>query len=396
IEPFDTNMNLLDKLQSGDISTVDALGKLSDTNKVNVKEIMNRLLRVYQTGLLEFHITDACDLDCTECHYRTKGNATIPFSYIGPILARLQPKAITITGGGEPNVYKSEDKNFNDVVLEIRRTLPNAMLGLINNNTKIVTGDWTKHINWQRTSVDTSNPKTYFEIKRRDKYEQVLANVKSLLADSTIPYVGIGFLYRPENVNEISDFLRLWHDWFKTQPLSIQQRFNIQFRPIAAQIDDVSQVRAGNKQFVSKNVQEEFSKQILSVIADTKNNDEFERFIRLNTNFGSMVGKDLNGLHQGKPFANCFNAFAHRVFRSTGEEYPDFLLPNFPKLSMGNTLLNGDEDLYKVALLQFWYFNKRSPFCSAESCRQAWVNNMVEGHIAGDISRDPSLTDSFY
>lgn len=390
------NMQMLGRLMNGDISTRQVLKSIADQSQLEVQEVMKRLLRVYQTGLVEFHITDACDLDCVECHYRNKGNVTVPFSRIESILRRLNPKAITITGGGEPNVYSSEGKNFSDVVLEMKRVLPNVALGLINNNTKLVEGDWTKHIQWQRSSVDTSNAKTYFKIKRRDKYEQVVENVRSLLTDSSIPYVGIGFLYRPQNVGEITDFLKLWYGWFQKQSATIQDRFNIQFRPIAAQIEEVLAVRDGHKLFVSGEVQSIFNSQIESVLGAIKSDNGFARFIRVNTNFGSMVGKDLNGLHQAKAFANCYNVFAHRVFRSTGEEYPDFLLPNFPNLSMGNTIINGEEDFAKVALLQFWYFNKKSPFCDAEHCRQSWVSNTVEQHLAGNIAKDPSVTDAFF
>jgi hypothetical protein len=390
------NMRMLGNLINGDVSTRQVLNTIADQSSLEMQEVIRRLLRVYQTGQVEFHITDACDLDCVECHYRNKGNVTVPFSQIESILRRLNPKAITITGGGEPNVYSSEGKNFNDVVFEIRRVLPTAVLGLINNNTNLVKGDWTKHIQWQRSSVDTSNAKTYFDIKRRHKYEQVVANVRSLLTDSPIPYVGIGFLYRPENVREITDFLKLWYGWFQKQPTSIQDRFNVQFRPIAAPIEEVAEVRKGIKSFVSGDVQSVFNSQIERVLNETQSDDGFAKFIRVNTNFGSMVGRDLNGLHQAKPFANCYNAFAHRVFRSTGEEYPDFLLPNFPKLSMGNTILNGEEDIAKVALMQFWYFNKKSPFCDAANCRQSWVSNTVEQHLAGNIARDPSVTDTFF
>ena len=104
---------------------------------------------------------------------------TIPFSLVSNALKQLAPKAITITGGGEPNVYSSEGNKFPALVAEIRKALPKAGLGLINNNSHIPSGEWTAEFEWQRTSIDAATAETFFAIKGRPLFETVIENVKT-------------------------------------------------------------------------------------------------------------------------------------------------------------------------------------------------------------------------
>ncbi|MDD5456960.1 MAG: hypothetical protein PHV30_08005 [Candidatus Margulisbacteria bacterium] len=394
---FETNMQILDALQRYDINIQETLAELVRTSRgTSLEEFKQRLMRAYTTGVLEFHITDKCDLDCIECHYRDKSNETIPFGYIAPLLSRLQPKAIIVTGGGEPNVYQNEGKNLNDVICEIKRILPKVSLGLINNNTRLVKGPWTKYINWQRSSLDCSNAETYLLLKRRPRYDAVVSNVKELLLKTDIPYVGVGFLYRRENISEISDFLKGWFEWTVTQSEAVKKKFNIQFRPIAPGIDNVAMIRAGLCSLVPEETQGKLEQQVAEVLNAAKKEKNYANFLDFNTNFQTLAGKSLNRLHDIQPFNKCFNALAHRVQRATGEEYQDFLLCNNPELSLGNPLKNGDMDIFRVALLEYYYFNKRGPFCNDASCRQGWVSNTVERYKSGQLQKESSLDDYFF
>ena len=390
------NLSIIEQLKQGTISTEQALINIVSINhNGNLNKLKEDLRKIYQTGLVELHITDVCDLACLACHYMNKKIATIPFSKLEQILSNLKPKAITITGGGEPNIYSSEGKTLNEVVLEIKRILPEVSLGLINNNTHIPEGEWLQHIQWQRTSLDTSNKMTYTYLKGRDKYDAVIENVIKLLTETPIPYVGIGYLYRQENISEIFDFLMIWFSWFSKQSESVQRRFNIQFRSIAPQIEFVQIIRNGQQEFIDSEKIEIFNEQLASVNAYSKIHSDFENFLAINTNYASLFNYDKNFVHKISNFNNCYNALIHRVIRATGEEYPDFLLCNHQELSMGNTLTGDDDEIFKVALLQLWYFNKKSVFCNKESCRQGWVSNIVEANLAGQISKT-GIPDNYF
>jgi molybdenum cofactor biosynthesis enzyme MoaA len=387
-------------LQKGQIDVQDALRQIQDVNHLQDGDIFEDLLTCYPTGLLEFHPTDVCDLSCRECHYRNKENATIPFSEVDRLIKNLAPRAITVTGGGEPNVYKSESKNMNDLILKLKQVLPDTELGLINNNTHIPTGNWTNYVTWQRTSVDAFSRITYLYLKGVDKFDKTVQNVKHLFHDTAIPFVGIGFLYRKENVAEIKDFLVYWFEWFKNQHNTIQQRFNIQFRPVSPSIERVEAIRRGDEIFLEKDIEQKLSEEICKVLTFSNTDSEFQAFLVNNTNFHSMIpieGTAGTGLHVPKSFENCYNALIHRVLRANGDEYPDFLLCNFPELMLGNTLHNNqNEERVKIALLQFFYFSRECSFCSGEICRQGWVSQIVEDYLRHKIEQDSRLSKNYF
>ncbi|MBF0563906.1 MAG: hypothetical protein HQK89_01555 [Nitrospirae bacterium] len=380
-------------LKENIIDIQEAINGIQKVNNTHDGDIVHDMIECYNTGLLEFHPTDICDLSCIECHYRSKEDDTIPFSQVGRLLKGLSPRAITVTGGGEPNVYKSESKNMNDLILEINQVLPDTDVGLINNNTQIPPGDWVNHIAWQRSSIDASSQKTYLELKRADKFNKAVGNVKKLLHNTNIPFVGIGFLYRNENVHEIKDFIESWFTWFKNETEEIQRRFNIQFRSISPAIDTVEDKRKDKSVYINSKFRNILHGEVDKVINISEKDDDFKSFILNNTNFGSLVKDRDNGnipyLHAPRRFNNCYNALTHRVLRANGDEYPDFLLCNFPNLSLGNTFKNNsDEEKVKISLMQFYYFNRECAYCNPEICRQGWVSKTVEDYYNGVFTAD--------
>jgi hypothetical protein len=384
-------------LQKQKISTTTAAQKISSLNNKSVDDLVQDMNSIYQTGQLEFHITDKCDLDCIDCHYAHKSGATIEFDKLSMILSDIAPKAITVTGGGEPNIYKSQGKTLNDVILLIHQILPNTQIGLINNNTHIPEGTWTDHILWQRSSVDSSNADTYKRIKRMDTYNDVVANAKYMLTSTQIQHVGIGFLYRAENSNEIFDFLMGWYEWYKDQSPTTQRKMNVQFRPISPPIEQVSSIISGAT-YLPKEISEKVKIEVEKTIEKIKIDSEFANFIENSTNFQSLVDKtkEVNPfLHIAKPFNHCYNALIHRVFRSNGAEFPDFLLPAFPEYSLGNTLQGiPEEERTKIGLMQYFFFNKAGKFCNPNCCRQSEISHIIENPDNSRIMTRP--TDNYF
>ena len=101
------NRQLLSTMFDGSANVEQIIGEISARRGLACSEVRELLTSLYVTGLLEFHITDTCDLNCIECHYRSKSLATFPFDHIETFITTLNPKAITITGGGEPTIRES-------------------------------------------------------------------------------------------------------------------------------------------------------------------------------------------------------------------------------------------------------------------------------------------------
>ena len=383
---------LLKALKQREIEPVDAIERISSLTGLSVDTIRKDLLFCYQTGLLEFHATDVCDLRCIDCHYRQKDNATIPYSSVYDCFKHLNPRAVTVTGGGEPNCYHSEGKNLNDLLLLIHHHFPQLQIGLINNNTYIPEGTWYNLLSWQRTSVDAHDARTYEKIKRKNKYDTCVKNIY-LLLESDIPYVGIGFLYRSENIAGMEFFLL---DWFerRLKMNDVQKKkFNIQFRPIAPAIDKIAGYDSQN------DLERQVSDMIKRVKAFAQRNERFNDYLENYTNFYSIETNDCSFfLHKRKPFDKCYNAILHRVLRADGNEYPDFLLCNDPTLSLGNVLTakNRDEERIRIALGTFYFYHRfAAQYCRDESCRQCWVSNLIEQHW--DVNVDKmNLPDNYF
>lgn len=366
---------LLKRHFKGAISTRELLYGFSLKAGLSTDQLMAELLPLYQTGLLEFHITDVCDLQCVDCHYVNKSNATIPYEEIEDYIIHLRPRAITITGGGEPNVYHSGENTLNEVVNLINTIDSDVQIGLINNNTAIPDGEWLRHIAWQRTSVDAASRASYQLIKGRDKYEDCIKNVYGLLA-SPIPFVGIGFLYRKENVGELFDFLMDWYERYKLMPRVQKVKFNIQFRPISPAIEDAVL-------FADPSLDKRMDRAVTRVKEAAAADSDFGSFLENVTNFYGI--SNVSGsyfTHRPQSFKRCHNALLHRVLRSNGDEYPDFLLCNFKNRSMGNVLTAKDRQMERVriGLNSVYYHLCLDTYCNGAHCRQGWVSSRIEAY----------------
>lgn len=361
------------------MGTEEVLCAIAAANNRRVEDLIADMEAVYATGQVELHITDLCDLDCVDCHYPRKSAATIAFDQLSQMLANLRPRAVTVTGGGEPNCYASGGKTLNDVILLIHDTLPDAQIGLINNNTRMPSGLWTHHLAWQRTSVDAASAETYRRIKRVDRYEQVAANVERMLLETPVAHVGVGFLYRAENAREIGEFLDGWYDRCRRLPPAAQSRLNIQFRPISPPIHRMEDIRAG-AEYLPANVVSAVRTQVREVAQRAQHDADFAEFLATATNFESVASAASERdpfVHRPYAFTRCYNSLIHRVVRANGDEYPDFLLCDFPEHALGNTL-HGTLERVRIGLAQFQYHNCGTRFCNPGSCRQSWVSGIIE------------------
>ncbi len=389
-DPAPDRRALLAAAMDGSLTNEGVVPALCAQSGLPAEEVRAQLRTLYRTGLLEFHITDRCDLSCENCHYRAEPQATYPYGRIEETIAALAPRAITITGG-EPNVYRDGARTMNDVVRLISERFPDIQLGLINNNTQLPEGDWPARLCWQRSSLDAAERETYRRIKRADKFEQTVQNVCRLL-DSPLPYVGVGFLYRDENIEELPDFLSDWYGRWRQMDALARAKLNLQFRPISPAIEQTPAYDRHNP------MEARMSAALRRVRSAAGADPAFDAFLRGCTNFYSI--RNAGGsyfLHEPQTFSRCQNALLHRVVRSDGTEYPDFLLCSDPSLALGNALTARDPDRARerIALNTLYFYFCNSPYCDGRHCRQGWVSRIVEQNAHADPNA-PELSDSYF
>ena len=75
-----------------------------------------------KVGLLEFHPYDCCPLSCLYCTYHRDKSAVYPFDKMDKLKV-FDPRAIVVSGGGEPVYYNDGKYKFNDVIHNISSNL---------------------------------------------------------------------------------------------------------------------------------------------------------------------------------------------------------------------------------------------------------------------------------
>ncbi|MDR1452731.1 MAG: radical SAM protein [Candidatus Margulisbacteria bacterium] len=366
----------------------------------NLSELQDDLRAMYQSGLLELHLTDKCNLFCLNCWSKNKKGDTFPFDKLPQVLPALNPRAVLLVGGGEPVEYSSSGQTLNEAILEIHRILPEAALGLISNNTRIPDGRWPDYLQWHRTSLDAATPETYERIKRGNKYAAVVGNIQKLFTETPIANIGVGFLYRNENAEEIFPFLEQWFDWFAQQTETSQSRFNIQFRPIAAQVDMVNDIKAGKHSFIHQETLDTLQGQIMQALRAAEQNPNFNYFLMQHTNFFTRLQPyqeqpELLFSHEPVYFDHCYTALTRRLVRASGTEYPCCLTENNPSLALGNVLSGNPDEIYKIALGQVWYYALQHRYCDAEHCRIGAPNMAMNNFLSGKTEQG-AYSDNYF
>lgn len=180
----------------------------------------------------ELDLTYRCNLACDGCHFAyTHTNANdfsgdMPvelFSKIASDMSANQVKAVTFTGGGEPLFHPKH--------LEIFQIAKKAGLdlGMYTNGVFLqgTTAEFVaENFTWCYISLDATNPKEYFEYKRRGRkvFERNIANIKSIAErKGRKANIGVGYLVNQYNLHTLKEsvawLLTLGTDMVQLRPL---------------------------------------------------------------------------------------------------------------------------------------------------------------------------------
>ncbi|MBP6943966.1 MAG: radical SAM protein [Candidatus Omnitrophica bacterium] len=390
--------SILARLQSGKTGVAQALDGIYALNKFGKVKLSRARFDAYLgmlvgAGHIEFHPTDFCDHECVGCYYKDRGNDVMPFEYFRKILDTYRPRSVVLVGGGEPTLYKYKNKGFADIVSEIKNYDAGIQIGVVTKGTHIPGGDWQRHIDWIRVSIDSSSPETFFMSKKRDAFRKVLDNYFRYL-HGPIPHAGLGYLVWSGNIHETHELVKLVYGIASEKYPSLIEKMNIQFRPMRPGADVPEKVR---KNHVSQDMicaKGQVEKAVEAFEKYLHDDTGLSKFILNNTNWEKV--SEGNGLRAGKPFDKCYYCMSFRIFRPTGEVYPCFVRVSDPEYLLGNFMDPSPDELLKISLLPFLYFNKLGAFCSEDKCRMAWLNNIAENGIKSGRSCEGDAAKSYF
>lgn len=351
---------------------------------------------VNKIGVIEFHPSDVCDLNCFYCTYRwaIKGlkreEKIYPFKYLNKIV-ELDPKAIVIAGGGEPTLYQNEDKTFNDLVNYLAEKIPNVKIGLATNGVSVPEGDWTKHIDWVRVSIDASNAEK-FAILKDGSFQNRLNSLLEYLR-SPIKYVGIGFIYNRFNISEIPKVIQFFYN-LVIYELGEEyiEKLNVQFRPTCP----IESCNCPSKAYGEKSILmtpdlhpwwHKKIKEVHSEIDKLKQFRKLSDFIENQTNVHEIVSQ--NKMVDVPDFKKCYVSLIRWIIRPNGDVYPCVMKASNKERKIGNVLKDSLDNLTQKS---YNFYNLTKEYCEGPEtcCRMTGkLNELVDLNLYSEMEGIP-------
>lgn len=176
---------------------------------------------------VEMDLSDACNLKCNWCafaHLRNPDQMSPALAWeILHQLAMVGVKSVTFSGGGEPTT----NPHFPTIAWNAKSL--EFDLGLYTNGVDIDRlMECLPAFKWIYVSLDEIRPEAYRKAKWRDCLDQVIDNVRKLVAAKEDTVLGLGFLIHKDNIDDIGNMVRLGHT------LGVDY---VQFRPVVGLAD---------------------------------------------------------------------------------------------------------------------------------------------------------------
>lgn len=333
-------------------------------------------------GLLEFHPYDRCPLSCLFCTYHSEKNNVFKFENLEK-LKILEPRAIVISGGGEPVYYQDGEYRFDDLIKKIREMFPKAQLGLTSNGQYMPEGNWCDEFDWVRVSIDTDNEKTFKMIKDGELTKSI--NTLKQLIETKIKHVGAGYVYSRFNIEEVYGFLKMIYEKvYLEASKENREKLNIQFRPtcMVQSCDCPSESYKSTGQLMVPDHKEWWNELVEKERQKIfKNKDKkFQEFVLSHSNLNRET---LFKVKNNKPqFDKCWNCLARVMVRANGDMYPCVMRACNNSKPIGNIINCSDPTMFYYN--QMLYHNLTEGYCKGpESCCRidGQKNEIVDKYI---------------
>jgi len=354
----------------------------------NEKKIINKI------GVIEFHPCDFCDLNCFYCTYRwvvkglKKEEKIYPFDKLYKIV-KLEPKAIVVSGGGEPTLYKDGNKTFNDLILYFAEEIPNVKIGLVTNGVFVPEGEWIKHVEWVRISIDATNSET-FAILKDGPFQNRLNSLFKYLK-SPIKHVGIGFIYNRFNITEIPKAIKFFYNLI-TYELGEDyiKKLNIQFRPTCPieSCNCPSKVYGDRSILMTPDLHTWWHRMLEKIsieINQLKRDKKMRDFIENQTNVHEItIQKKIVKIPS---FRNCYISLIRWIIRPNGDVYPCVMKASNREKKIGNIIRDSLDDL---TLKSYEFYKLKDNYCKGPEvcCRMTGIlQELIETNLDKDFEK---------
>jgi sulfatase maturation enzyme AslB (radical SAM superfamily) len=359
-------------------------------------KILNHLdlARVGEVAQVEFHPTDTCNQRCRGCTYgqdvpsAKPAPTCFPFAKL-PLVAAFQPRSLVLTGGGEPLLYRDSATGLKlpDLVMELRRLLPEARFALLTNGSRDLSTPWSPWLDefsWVRLSVDAARPDTYIRMRGVDAFGIVCKNLLWLLRETQIQQINLGFVYCDENIHEATEAAQFFFRHVSAIFPEGLGRICIDYRPLRQDFGDK------HEEFPAAVTQGQIdcARSAFEKLAESA---EMRDFLEEQTNW-EVIG---NGNHHAPAdFSRCGYASIFRLIRADGSVWPCCMRVNAPSFCLGS-ILNGSTPA-TIAQKAAQFAEHLRPGCDAENCKLAVINRTIEDGLRGDIepSRMPEIAEN--
>ncbi|MHA1268185.1 MAG: radical SAM protein [Candidatus Helarchaeota archaeon] len=345
-----------------------------------------------KVGVIEFHPSDICDLNCFYCTYRwairnmKKEEKIYPFNKLDKIV-ELKPKAIVIVGGGEPTLYKDGNKTLNDLINYFAENISNVKIGLATNGVFVPKGKWIEHLEWVRISIDAVDSENFAILKDGSFQSRIKSLIEYLQAP--IKYVGVGFLYNRFNISYVPKAIQYFYNLVMYElDEDYIKKLNIQFRPTCPieSCNCPSRVYGEKSILMTPDLHEWWHKQMENINREIKRLKEHKKladFIKCQTNMHEItIQKKIVELPH---FEKCFTSLIRWVIRPNGDVYPCVMKVSNKEEKIGNIL---SESLDTLTERAFDFYNLNKEFCKGPSacCRMTgMLNELIEINLHNDL-----------
>jgi MoaA/NifB/PqqE/SkfB family radical SAM enzyme len=347
-------------------------------NGATTQQIRAALAEFHTVSHVEAHATDACNQRCSGCTYMhdiphlKPPPVSFPFWAMSR-LANLQPRAVTLAGGGEPLLYASQGAHFDEYVATLRRLLPDTFFGLVTNGTRPAAISTFEQFHWIRVSIDAASKETYEAFRKTEHFEAVVDRVIWLLKETKVKSVGAGFVFCKANHAEAPAFARLLFDRALRECPHELERLTVAYRPLR---NDSTDPTTPFPELLDESDVEQTSQEFLD-IADA--DPELERFLRKQTNCWVLSGGNT---HRAETFQSCGYSTIFHLIRANGDVRPCCMRLDSPDFYLGNILWDPPD---VIALNTLWNAAYLKSGCTAAGCKLSSLNATIEAGLNGKI-----------
>lgn len=340
-----------------------------------VKDNMDGEVDDFEIPLIDLYVNDACNLRCNFCMTKY-GPTVLPVSAV-PVIAQLKPRVLTITGGGEPSIYRDGENRIEDFIAAIRGEMGPIPIGMMSNGVKGLPEYVLGELDWLRVSLNAPNRALYDKVHNRDKFDDVLKNLVTYL-NGPLKKLGVGFVFNEQTAHTLIDFARMIFEGIK--PETDQDKFGgltLQFRPEA------------NEDYSRFLIDISLRQKLMAEIG--KLDGEFKDFLLRQTNIMQVLDNECFLLRAA--FRNCFISFLQMNIDARGDAYPCPQKAHAQSDSYGNIFQEGFiGDIRNRVKQSFACHNSDS--CGG--CAQSRVNTEYEGVDFSKLTFDGKIKPVFF